>query len=63
MKYWPAAAGDTMTAGKLLVRLTSEDKKEHFTVRKFEISKEQVYANIVSDSMTLSIILCCCCCI
>ena len=48
-EYWPTVAGDNIAAGKLVVRLTSENKKEHFSVRKFEISKEQVYANIVSD--------------
>ena len=47
-EYWPTAVGETLTAGKLIVRLVSEEKDEGVTVRKFEISKEQIYANIVS---------------
>ena len=47
-EYWPTTVNETLTTGKLIVKLVSETKEESITVRKFEVSREQVYVNIVS---------------
>uniref|UniRef100_A0A1X7UYG7 protein-tyrosine-phosphatase n=1 Tax=Amphimedon queenslandica TaxID=400682 RepID=A0A1X7UYG7_AMPQE len=45
-KYWPDKVDESVTYGKMVVKLVSEEKRPHYIIRKLMLSQESTYINV-----------------
>lgn len=51
-RYWPEKVDETVTYGKMVVKLISEEKRPHYMIRKIMLSQENTYINVSAVSYT-----------